>query len=532
MPIRIEVMSCGDAPPSQPIAAEFDELGGSIGRGSDSSLVLPDPERFISRTHASVEFRAGRYVIVDKGKSMPVQVNGRALGQGVEAAIADGDEIVIGSYRMRVTAIASGVQAVPPPSSVGPAKDDPLALFGAPAATPPLRQPPPAAAAPARTPSILDDPFAQPLPATGDVLLPNAASASASGVSGPTPHLPDDFDFGLGLAGPSANIDEAFGLSPRGIGDPFPPSSPLAENPIGPSVDDPLAAFGIVGSVPASVPQRNDTPELQGSFRVPKARPEIAPLPPESRPSEPPPPPASVGISTPGPEIIDPLALFGGAPSIAPQGVASASSARAVSGDALAAFLQGAGVPSLQVPGGLTPETMRQLGQVFREAVQGTLDLLLARATIKREVRADMTLIVGRENNPLKFSPNVETALAHLLAPQAPGFKAPLEAMKDAYNDLRSHQFGFMAGMRAALTSVLQRFDPVNLERRLTDKSVMDSVLPMNRRAKLWDLFQSLYGDISKEAEDDFHTLFGREFLRAYQAQIERLTQEEGNNRN
>jgi len=45
----------------------------------------------------------------------------------------------------------------------------------------------------------------------------------------------------------------------------------------------------------------------------------------------------------------------------------------------------------------------------------------------------------------------------------------------------------------------------------------------MNRKARLWDLFAELYGEISKEAEDDFHNLFGREFLRAYHAQIEKL---------
>jgi predicted component of type VI protein secretion system len=54
---------------------------------------------------------------------------------------------------------------------------------------------------------------------------------------------------------------------------------------------------------------------------------------------------------------------------------------------------------------------------------------------------------------------------------------------------------------------------------------VLDSLLPMNRRAKLWDLYIALYRDIAVEAEDDFHALFGREFLRAYQEQVERLGQ-------
>jgi FHA domain-containing protein len=196
-------------------------------------------------------------------------------------------------------------------------------------------------------------------------------------------------------------------------------------------------------------------------------------------------------------------------------------------GELLRAFLDGAGVPDVDVPGGLTPEFMNMLGQLLRESTQGTLQLLLARTLTKREVRAELTMIAPKENNPLKFSPTVEAALAHLLAPHGRGFMPPLQAMKDAHNDLRSHQFGFMAGMRAALAGVLERFDPPELERRLTRKTVLDALLPINRKAKLWDLFAERYKDISHEAEEDFNVLFGREFLRAYEAQIAKLEQDE-----
>jgi predicted component of type VI protein secretion system len=80
-----------------------------------------------------------------------------------------------------------------------------------------------------------------------------------------------------------------------------------------------------------------------------------------------------------------------------------------------------------------------------------------------------------------------------------------------------------MAGMRAALDGVLRRFDPEQLEQRLTDKTFVDSMLPMNRKAKLWSLFAELYADITREAQDDFHALFGKEFLRAYESQLDLL---------
>jgi FHA domain-containing protein len=187
------------------------------------------------------------------------------------------------------------------------------------------------------------------------------------------------------------------------------------------------------------------------------------------------------------------------------------------------ALLTGLGMPDLSLSRGITPDLMERIGALLREATQGTLDLLTARAVTKREVRADVTVIAALGNNPLKFSPDVEAALAHLISPQGRGFLPPVAAMRDAYDDLRAHELGFMAGMRAALAGLLARFDPKLLEQRLVDKSVLDSLLPMNRRAKLWDLYQQLYRNIAEEAEEDFHAAFGREFLRAYEEQIARL---------
>lgn len=191
-----------------------------------------------------------------------------------------------------------------------------------------------------------------------------------------------------------------------------------------------------------------------------------------------------------------------------------------------AALARGLGLPNLPAPAGLTPELMERIGALLRESTQGTLDLLLARAMTKREVRADVTMIIAKGNNPLKFSPDVSTALAHLLNPQGRGFLGPEEAMHDAFNDLRAHSLGFMAGMRAAVEGLLKRFGPEALEKRLTEKSMLDSLLPMNRRAKLWDLYQQLYRNIAEEAEEDFHAVLGREFLRAYEEQVALLASE------
>lgn len=187
-----------------------------------------------------------------------------------------------------------------------------------------------------------------------------------------------------------------------------------------------------------------------------------------------------------------------------------------------AAFLAGLGVSSLRV-GDLDEAQMHLLGQLLREAVRGAVELLIARAALKREMRAEVTMIVARENNPLKFSPTVEVALQHLLGTPTPGFMAPAPAMRDAFDDLRAHQVGVMAGMRAALEGVLGRFDPQQLEGKLTRRSAIDSLIPATRKARLWESFQELFQQLQREAQDDFDELFGRAFLQAYEAQLDRL---------
>ncbi len=187
-----------------------------------------------------------------------------------------------------------------------------------------------------------------------------------------------------------------------------------------------------------------------------------------------------------------------------------------------AAFLRGLGV-ALDLPAGLTPELMERIGVMLREATQGTLDLMQARALTKREVRAELTMIVSRDNNPLKFSPDLGFALAQLLTAKSSGFMDAEAAMRDAYDDLRAHQFGVMAGMRAALEGVLQRFTPAEIEQRMAGRGLLDNLLPGMRKARMWELFEARHAEIARQAADDFQALFGRAFLKAYDEQVERL---------
>lgn len=560
--LKLEVINYKGITPQRPIAAEFDKVGGSIGRGDINALILPDADRYISRMHARISYRSGRYFIEDHGTATPVIVNGRTLGKGIDAPLEHGNEIKIGDYRLRatvqeLTSLVSATISGAGPSDNASKAVDPMAMFGASSASDPFADLMPAPKPGARTPDVpaaqaaapafpdsFPDPFAPARADQGKSAIPAdfdpfANIANIGNLGQPAAVAPAP-DVGFGALPESQSIDALFGLNPASANDPLletrkmQPSTEAIPFDIAPSLD-PMAQFEPKPVAQASTSQRNNVPELHGSFMPPKAavipdavmaKPDVPRV--QSAPSvaaaasatvlDSPPKSDNTLVSSPkAPETnADPLLET---QRFSKEDVAQEATVRA--------FLDGAGIADIDLPAGLTPQTMFMLGQVLRETVQAMLDLLLARAMLKRELRADVTMILAKENNPLKFSPNVDAALAHLLNPQR-GYKQPLEAIRDACNDLRSHQFAFMSGMRAALEGILHRFNPEQLEQRLKQKTVLDSVLPINRKAKMWDQFSALYGDMSKEAEEDFHALFGREFVRAYEAQIEKLSREGG----
>ena len=61
----------------------------------------------------------------------------------------------------------------------------------------------------------------------------------------------------------------------------------------------------------------------------------------------------------------------------------------------------------------------------------------------------------------------------------------------------------------------------------VSSPSMLDSLLPMNRRSRLWELYLQHFETIRDEAQDDFHTLFGRAFLAAYEQQLDRLHEQQ-----
>lgn len=550
--ITLTVVSHNGQPAESGPSAQFDELGGTVGRAEGNQLVLPDPERRISRIHVQVVFRNGAYAVIDRG-SNPILHNGQALGHGTEQALADGDQLQIGDYVLAVQ-LRQG-----PPGS-GNQADDPFADLLGPGAA--------ALAAGAASAALAPDPLAAPKPTAalaaagsghstrpGAPYNPAPAPAAASGIPddwdpfasmarsvGATPQRTDPLGMApgalgldLGAAAPAGlvpdlaggqapstdSLDALFGLTPgSGQQDPL-AGSLLQEAAAQPNMSGHADPMRALQSAPraSGATAADALSDLNRPFQAAPVRPAAT--------QAPVPAPASGAVLSwdqpaERPTVIPPVARAA-EPAPAPAEPAPAAGSDGL----LEALREGLGLRDLPARR-LTPDLLRLVGQLLREATGGTVDLLLARAALKREVRAEATLIVANGNNPLKFSPGAEAALQLLLAPSTHGFMPPEQAMRDAFHDLRAHQFGMVAGMRAALAGVLARFDPAELENQLAQRSRLQAMLPGGRKAALWDLFLEHFGQISAEAEDDFHSLFGRAFLQAYEDHIAQLREPGG----
>ena len=593
------------------LQGRFDERGGTIGRAADCTLVLPDPDKHISRVQAEVRCANGQYVLLNRSAVNPLSLNGREIPVDESRPIAHDDEITVGQFAMRVELAgqrdpAGGAHVEDPFADLIPktvleqaspraraAADGSAsrataagALGGrsAPAFIPEdafsdLEQ-----FAPTPKPEREGRAIAAPATSHDQRARDAAAMPSARASAPPFADAPDPFadpiapkrgtDDPLGLAMPTdslglaasaqshESIDDLFGLG-GGANDPLGAGSPLADPALRhASVNDQAGAMpdqvaeihasmklpklqALKPSVPANQVYRSwENPEEISKTQV-VANKASAPMPLNAQSL------ASMADSAANAHKMDfeptprtrttamldelnrqAMSAARGAASPVADGSSAVSAGGSVESDfqLLKAFLLGAGLSELPRVSGnanarpLDAATMQRIGELLRLLSQGTVELLAARAMAKKEMRAEVTVIVAKNNNPLKFSPDAGSALVHLLAARAPrGFMDAPAAVRDAFNDLSAHQIGFFAGMRAAMQGLISRFEPSVLEKRLKQRSMLDKMLPMNRKAKLWELFNELFGDLAREAEDDFETLFGREFLRAYEAQVDEL---------
>ena len=491
MTLTLTVLRCPDAVPPETRRITGGEF--RIGRGPDNDWIMADPERLLSKRHCVVAFRNGGWAIAD------LSTNGTYLNRDAEPIgnqqlrdLRDGDRIRLGAYEIEARiAEEQDFRAAPGAfAGGGSAFDDP---FGDDVFAP---KPPPqdrfTSAAFGTNDPLFGGP-AQPAPVT----LPEDFNPFADpdhGLGAPTQpdHTPS---FSDAFRPPAAKIvplpDDDWDLSLHGKAPASPPAPPAQEQ-------------GVSG--PAWGKDESANPFAEPTDFVSPPAPPAALSPAAFQPAVPPP-------AAPQPAAPPPAAPLSAPPAAAGPG-----------GDALlAAFLAGAG---LQAAHPAQPEAlMRSLGATFRALVSGIRQALIARSAIKGEFRIEQTMIRARGNNPLKFSADDDDALTALLGLGRRVETGPEAAVADALRDMRLHELATMAAMQDAVRALLAQLDPARLKAESEGGGM--TLLPAQKKARAFDAYEKLHATVTRALADDFDSVFGKSFARAYETALREISARE-----
>jgi len=216
-------------------------------------------------------------------------------------------------------------------------------------------------------------------------------------------------------------------------------------------------------------------------------------------------PPSGLGLGT-----VDPLAALG-------DSGPAPTSASAYSVGAPAGAAAGAAGPNAAA------DPLAGLDPLVRLAVQGLVEVLRSRTEVKNSFRLPTTSIKPVENNPLKFSQNVDDALYNLFVKRNPGYLGPVEAFQEGFDDVNFHQTAVLAGIRAGFNAMLAKLHPQKLEELYDRKLKRTAMLGLGNKARYWEMYRAQFEEIDREREAHFQLLFGEEFALAYNETLQKL---------
>ncbi|MFL0799649.1 MAG: type VI secretion system-associated FHA domain protein TagH [Agarilytica sp.] len=552
----------------------FSENGGSIGRGDGNDWVLGDPDRFLSSRHCCVSFEGGQYYLTDTSTNGTF-INGapEPIGKGGKIPVNDGDNIELGDYQFRVSlqpevAIPNDPFASASSAPIEPLAPEPQASFGG-------GNDPFASAAAAASP--FDDPFGsshsgQGATLTGDLGLdpepmtvdPLAALDRVNGpggsepapMSSPAPQNFGDTPLGgantdiFGSATPQndvfggASMGDSAGAMNQSVDWPeVKNDSVIPENWDddllgGASASAPLEHQSAPADrpAPARAPEHRTPEPIASKTRAPKQRQGLSgghrSLPLTEPPKMPTQLPEDELLAERSPERVDafsPKEQSEPAPRTptprpqprraAPSGTPSDRAANAV-GNAL---LEGLGLSESELTADDVDRIGGMIGELMPVIIDGMMQVLRSRASIKNEFRMNVTTIQPIENNPLKFSANAQEAIDNMFLRNSDAYMAPKQAFKEGFDGIGEHQVAIIAGIRAAFKSMMDRFNPGQLERQF-DKQNKGVVLPGMQKNKYWNSYNDYYTGFIDNMENSFQYLFGDEFVQAYEDQLRRLS--------
>ncbi len=478
MALSLKITMYKGKPLSEPKLAAFPNDEGTIGRSDDNTLVLPDPDKFVSRHHASIKYENGTYYLTDSSLAGVLIDNEVNPLHNDSTPLHNGTLLKVGEYEIEAIITEETSQddfPFPDIFADSPSKStEPEELFSTPIDREANRLMGDSGSPFPRHEELIDakenetPEFESHLQDHASPLFDSFIAPQVEAATKPFEEIPENLSFEDLFAdsgSPSSNGQIEGDSRASGtdlLNDDFAPKSSLADPE--PSASEPFPS-------PVAHPNSTQTSKLN-SILVDSS---------DSSPETPPAQPVQ-SISDDG--------LFN-------------------------AFLQGAGLDQNECASKNQSEAMQRVGRMFRQLVAGTVSVLRSRAEFKSLFRVNVTVIRAADNNPLKFAVSTDDVLKQLIQNKEGGFLESVESIEQGFNDIMNHQLAMQAGIQASLTDLLKRFDPKTIEKQFEQGIVLQ------KKAKCWDSYQETYRIESEEAVENF---FGDAFVEAYEEQMKALT--------
>ena len=205
----------------------------------------------------------------------------------------------------------------------------------------------------------------------------------------------------------------------------------------------------------------------------------------------------------------------------------------------LEAFQDGAAV-QLELPSGLRPEFMRTLGLMLRTLVGGMHRLGSQRMRLRDDPAGEKATAMSRHIDPIRSATEQTRLLATLLKPGAIGTDDPQTRIQEMIDELITRIEAMRTAIEAAVEQTEAKLAPLAVEERLEASLFLDELLPMRRKARLWDLYRRTHASMIAEpsevgsdrasvangersgAVSGVRDLFNQAFTRAYEAELAR----------
>lgn len=489
------------------IVQEFGEAGGTIGRGADNTLHLPDPERYVSSRHARIECEQNEFFLVDTSVN-GVYIDGAhsPVGRDNRVLLTDGMVIEMGDYTLHATLFKPAAFSNFLPGS---------AFDHSPSGDPTLR------------------------PAEGDLLdifdpISGLDPNPPAGQGGSRISQVEYESLGEGFFTDSAFDPGATGASARETRSDQ--QVPRASKPS--SIDIPerwdLTDFSVPapsGDSAPFIPEEWDRTDLGAAAYAPLGQPASGGKSAPAKSAKP-----STGRnqrgekSTQVPPTPGDWPTFPGKAQFVPS-VEPAAERKSTS----------------QAPAPLTQEVLATLAQMGVEAtpqeavtlarewiaampvvLEGLIELLRVRAEIKTQLRADKTSIQVDENNPLKFSNTAAVAVESLFLKPRPGFMDAHSALAQVMEDLTLHQKAMTAGVQGGLDALTERLSPKAIEARCAQQKANQGLFSSLSKPDHWRTYCETFDLIMRHSDMSFLDVFGSEFVSAYEQALAKKNKGQG----